>query len=203
MDAKIENPDLFPTWVYGFAGPETADLRGKAVFELYAEIGMRVVEVELGKALEFQAWKPWTHIFLPVPHVQIPDEMWDWFERSPVSLVLDCHFPLMNLTQAYVIDEPDRMFDIIEAKEIMIENVRRAHAVTVSNLDWVMDIAALNPNTFYLPDIRWEDGEDSIVSFQLKLMEAATATHRIRTSRPCQCRECLAKREAEATNPLP
>lgn len=193
MDVKIENPDLFASWIYGFAGDEVADARGRDVFLLYAELGMRTVEWKMDGSTEFtlQAWKPWTHLFVPVPHNPLPEDGWDWFAKSPISVIMDVHFPLMDLSRAFIVGgDQDDVLKLIENKEVMLESLARADAVTVSQPDWAADLAHVNPNVFYLPDVNHEDGEESLVRFQLKLMEVATLAMNSKRAKPCQCREC-------------
>lgn len=194
-DALIENPEAFPAWVFRLDATDAArELRGLRAFEMLRDMGMRVHEVPADGG-ETMIQLPWTFIYMPVP--------WDDFtqarkglDRAPCSVIMDCHFPAVDMSTAYVDGDPDGMFKMIESREVILNNLRLADAVTVPRADWAVDIAAYNATTFILPDLV-HDNERALSKWIIKLNEVAVASANSRKRRPCTCSECEEKHNAE------
>lgn len=183
----IENPELYPAWLVQVSNNEQVQqLRGLPVFEMLLDIGIRVEFLVQGEN-EIKIKKPWTYIFVPVPIVDFTDQR-KMFDQNPCSVIMDCHFPIMHLEQAWSYD-PDDMFSIIESKDIMLHNLSLADAVTVPQTAWAADLAEVNSNVFLLPDLQ-EESEEAATKFMLRLNEIAAASVTYRRARKCTCNEC-------------
>jgi hypothetical protein len=209
MQPLIENPELYPAWGYQIdseRNPEVARLRGKDAFDAMEQIGLRVEEIS-GRGGSFEIRKPWTYIFMFVnTDVDSTEELLAT-EGAPCSIIMDCHFPIMRLEHAFTKD-PDDMFKLIENRDIILGNLALADAVTVPNSDWAADLAEVNPNVYYLPDLHIESGDDDeptgreiedLNRFIVRLNEVANASAAAKKARPCRCLECVEKRANEKT----
>ena len=182
----IENPELYPVWVVQFSPSEEAEaLRGKQVFEMMQEFGFRVDILNHPAPVVIR--QPWTYLFCPVPIVDFTEHR-KALDTQPCSVIMDCHFPIMALEHAFT-PEPDGMFELIESREVMINNLSLADAVTVPHEKWAADLAEVNPHVFLLPDVD-NDSEDSYAKFMARVNEIAVMSHRTRKARKCTCDEC-------------
>jgi len=211
---KVENPEMFPAWAVQFDTYEpSAIMRGKPWAQLLAERGLRVTEIT-PEHNGFYTQQPWTYLYMPVSLVQSMVGMFESLETASCSVILDCHFPITQLDQAYTIDDPDNILTVIEHKDDIIESLKLADLVTVPHPDWAEELAEITPHVFLLPDLIVGEGfsmdEDSdyeptmedmynIVNFTTRMSEAATQSTTNKRSRPCRCPECVAKREEEVT----
>lgn len=176
---RVKNPDLFPAWVW--CKPPAAFgavwKRGGPVFDAMAGMGWRVQVVESGKRTRIEIVPPWTYIFLPVPS----EDASEWCEsltNSRCSVIMDCHFPIMNMETAIGTDQA--VIDAIDGKDTALANLALAEVATVPHPSWAADLAEVNPNVFLLPDLPDDtDGEEFIV----RLSEAATASTKVKAER--------------------
>lgn len=156
MSYKVENPKLFPAYVMVRSPDErTARLRGEIFFETVAQQGLRVQFVdgseEPGSEEMIGIMRPWTYVFMPVPFVDAGPRF-DGLEELACSVIIDVHFPIMNRGEI----RSGGRFSVEEVwarRGIMLANLARADAVTVSQPGWAADLAEVNPNVFYLPDL--------------------------------------------------
>ena len=185
----IENPELYPAWLVQFSASEEAEhLRGKQVFEMMREeVGVRVQFMGSRGGEEGLIHKPWTYFYVPVPIVDFTEQRKE-LDRAPCSVIMDCHFPIMKMENAYTA-EPDQMFELIESREVMIKNLSLADVVTVPHPAWAADLAEVNPHVFVLPDVD-NDSEELCIKFITRINEIGMMSYRNRQARKCSCDEC-------------
>lgn len=111
--------------------------------------------------------RPWTFLYVPV---QTDDaaEWLPWFQERTCSVIMDVHFPVMR--QETVLGDDATILEVLEHREQMITNLSLACAVTVSQEAWTADLAEVNPNVWFLPDIEPGD-DDSLTEFTIKFSE--------------------------------
>lgn len=130
---------------------EAVNLRGAMYFDSYDLLHPgRVTRVPAGAMAEFPIRRPWTYVYMPVPWVDVSDYL-DELGAEPCSVIMDVHFPLMDLEQAIAND--DTLMHIIDQKAIMLANLARADAITCPRGEWAADLAEINADTFVLPDL--------------------------------------------------
>lgn len=95
--------------------------------------------------------------------------------RQSSSVIVDVHFPLAR--QETVIGEDDAILQLLERREEMLQALRFACAVTVSQEAWAADLAEYHSNVWHLPDI--EDDEESLLTYIYKFSDMARATFAI------------------------
>lgn len=161
---KIGKPELFPAYVF-IAPPDEASerLRGRLFFDQMAEMGLRVTQVkgvepgdEVGDGVaSVPIVRPWTFLFMSVPSVDFTDYFGE-FAMMPCSIIMDVHFPIMDREKITVTGRGS-VEQVWADRDVMLANLAGADAVTVSHPDWAADLAEINPNVFYLPDIAVPD----------------------------------------------
>lgn len=177
---RLENPDLFPAWVFckppdGF---DAVRLRGGPVFEAMAAVGFRVQVVEPGAVRNIEIRPPWTFVYVPVP-----SEDWSGsasgLEDLRCSVIMDCHFPIMDV--GALIGADQAIIDTIDHKDTLLANLALAEVVTVPQPGWAADLAEVNPNVHVLPDLVEDDlgGQE----FIMRLGEIAQASIKVKTGR--------------------
>lgn len=211
----LENPSNFPKWVCQYPDNEQyQQLRGLPAFELLEqEVGIRVQYVIGGDPNEksqIEIVKPWTFLFMPVPITDFAESR-KRLDVTPCAVIMDCTFPIMNLENAFVIDRPDGMFDLIESREVVLNNLRLADLVTVPRPGWAFDLAAELDNVFLLPDLVLSEGDgddeltdrdmEALNKFLGRLSEAGAQAAANRGKRPCTCDECAKKRLHQLADP--
>ena len=184
--ARLENPDQVPAWVY-MEPPDqfnAVQLRGAAFFDQMAAYGVRVQRIPGVAAgspgsdhadVEFQIFRPWTHIFVNVRGGDLApflDSLPPW-----CSMIMDCHFPIMDMEAA--IGSNEQLIGVIDHKDELLANLALADAVTVSQKHWAADLAEINPNVFYLPDLQGPLTD----AWALKMVEIATSAVAMRNKR--------------------
>lgn len=183
---RFENPELFPAWIFAKPpdGYDAVNLRGGPVFEVMAEMGLRVQVIEAGAGdVRVEFLRPWTYVYLPVP----ADDCQPWVEGLPSysSVIMDCHFPIMNMETAIGTDRT--LIDVIDNKDTLLANLAAADVVTVPKETWAADLSEVNPNVFLLPDLRESDQDPS--GFIMRLSEIAQASIRVKQARLVARRE--------------
>ncbi len=174
---RLENPELFPAWV--FVQPPAAfdaiNLRGGLAFEAIAAAGFRVQVVPAGASERVGFYPPWTYLYLPVP----AEDCRGWVEGLPYhcSVIMDCHFPIMDMETAMGSDQA--LIDVIDNKDTLLANLACADVVTVPKESWAADLAEVNPNVFLLPDM--EPGSEQ--AFIMRLAEVAAASVQVKAAR--------------------
>lgn len=155
---KIENPDIFPAYIYVSSPDERARrLRGQAAFEGLAELGLRVEEIrtvpspDQAAMVEIRIRRPWTFVFLPVAPVDFSPYA-EAFHDKPCSIIMDCHFPITRMEYA-IAEDSEQLAAMWAAQPVMLANLRLADAVTVPQPDWAADLAGEVPNVYVLPDL--------------------------------------------------
>lgn len=174
---QVENPSLFPAYV--IVGPPPNDinieeLRGGPWFDLMASMGLRVDRINNGNNLKLTPQLPWTYVFMAVPEANIVEAIRTITSTAPVSIVLDCYFPIFDM--ANVVASADTLQVIGDAREDMIANLRAACAVTTPRQEWAADMAEAGINTWLLPDINPHD-ESTVASFGVRFAEVMAATY--------------------------
>lgn len=177
---RFENPELFPAWIFAKppAGYDAVNLRGGPVFEVMAEMGLRVQVIEAGAGdVRVEFHRPWTYVYLPVPSADCSA----WVEGLPSysSVIMDCHFPIMNMETAIGADQT--LIDLIDNKDTLLANLAVADVVTVPKEEWAADLAEVNRNVFLLPDLKESDQDPSV--FIMRLSEIAQASAKAKQSR--------------------
>lgn len=188
MLPRVENPDALNAWVVieppkGF---DAANLRGGPLFDALKMMGLRVQLIPghdgtkgPGPSAEIEIHRPWTHIFMPVG----PADFALLYERLPwyCSVIMDCHFPIMN--PEMMIGSDEALAGVMAHRDQMIANLALAEAVTVPHPHWAANLAALNPNTFYLPDFKGDGGEFVVKLGEISNTAVATKMARLRLRR--------------------
>lgn len=181
---RVENPDALTAWVViepPDGGFDAVNARGGPLFETLKMMGLRVQLIAghdatkgPGPSAEIEIHRPWTQIFMPVGH----NDFAPIYERLPwwCSVIMDCHFPIMN--PEMMIGSEEAMAGVMAHRDQMIANLALAEAVTVPHPRWAANLAALNPNTFYLPDFKGDGGD-----FVVKLGEIANTAATIKLAR--------------------
>lgn len=193
---KIENPDLFPSYVYVSSPDEHAyRVRGQLFFDNLAKLGLHVDQVRGTAAAELGSWtlkirRPCTILFYPVPHEDFGPQA-KMLSRHPVAVIMDCHFPIMDLT--HVIADEATLTLLEQTRPVMLANLAMADAVTVPHPAWAAELAEVNSNVYVLPDLvasdvfysddddidvpedEWLAGEQSLSEFMLRFQEIAMA----------------------------
>lgn len=188
----VEDPDAFPSWVYQYtSNPEyehVNNLRGVPVFKVMEESGFHVTGWPMEEPFTVPFRGVWTYIFLMAPPYDDLSEIYDRWECRNVSLIIDCHFPIMDMTRTIAPDDAEYM-RLHEHREVMLKNLRLAEAITTPQAKWAADLAQVNPNVFILPDLELDDADPDTVTgekmmrFQLKFAQASNASMREHTQR--------------------
>jgi hypothetical protein len=177
---KIENPERFPAYIYsGYPDTDpynTEVKRGGPYFEMLQHVGFRVTRLTPGVEASITLALPWTFLFIPVPATDSVAALED-LTRNRCTVILDCHFPIMQLEKVMVPND-EVMFSVIENRDVMLANLATACAVTVPQKEWAADLAEVNPRVWYLPDLDDED-ETSLTNFATRFMEIAVATQQL------------------------
>jgi len=201
---KFERPELMPAWVWCEppADFDAIRLRGELYFAGLEETGIRVQRVKAGTAYNAAVYQPWTFMFMMLPWDDFADHA-EWFATRNASLIMDCHFPIMNMETAVGSDQT--LVDIIDRKDTLLANLALADAVTCPRPEWAADLAEVNPNVFVLPDIEapawmyddsdsdeepsdaevdeYESAMASAQRFGMRMMEIAQASIRVKQER--------------------
>lgn len=184
-DYRVENPSLFPAWVW-MRPPDAYDAPRKRGGPLFAEmdrLGFRVQVIPQTTAVHNVAiWRPWTYIVCSLPSGDFTETA-ESVDDAPCSVIMDCHFPIMNMEQA--IGDDEQLIHIIDNKESLLANLALADAVTVPQAGWAADLAAVNPNVFLLPDYT----DATADRFGVRLAEVAQASANIKKARQAARRE--------------
>lgn len=176
---QLENPEAFPAYVFSpSATPEAAWLRGGPVFEAMAEMGFRVQILDPHCAVEVAIHRPWTFLFMHVPAADWAPTMESLADR-PCSVIMDCHFPIMNMGDATGTDEV--LIATIDNKDTLLANLALAEVVTVPHPNWAADLAEINPNVFLLPDL--EETEHGVGQFMARMATAAQLSGQVKSDR--------------------
>lgn len=172
---KIENPDAWPAYVYIEPMDGIFDAirkRGADYFDFLAEAGFNVTRLSAeNEDRKLTIRPPWTLVYLPLERTT-PDTI-SAFSKGLCSVIVDVHFPVVH-QETVLTENDDALLDLLERREEMLETLRRACAVTVSQEEWAADIAEFNSNVWYLPDIK--DDEESIITFTYKFSDMVRAT---------------------------
>lgn len=181
---RVENPERFPAWVW-LRPPDAYDAprkRGGPVFEEMARLGFRVTVFDQGAEVRVPINRPWTYIVCSVPG----GDCGPWVESvadDPCSVIMDCHFPIMNMEIAIGADT--EIMAVIDNKETILANLALADAVTVPQPGWAADLAAINPNVYLLPNFEEHRADE----FGLRLAEIALASASVKQARQAARRE--------------
>lgn len=188
----VEDPDAFPSWVYQYTStPEyefVNNLRGVPMFKMMEEVGFHVTGWDMeSPSFEIQFRGAWTHVFLMAPPYDDLTKVQQGWECRNASIIIDCHFPIVDMTH---VAAPDADFmRIIEHRDVMLNNLRLAEAVTTPRAEWAADLAQFNPNVFILPDLDLHDGDsdrvagEKLIRFQVRFASAANAALKEHTAR--------------------
>ncbi len=178
---RFENPEAFPAWVYIRPPGEAAVLRGGPVFDVMADMGLRVQRLEQQGDDEVVqvvfGYRPWTFVFCTVPYAPWPAEV---LANEYCSVIMDCHFPIMDMGQ--VTGDDGTIIEIIDRKDDLLANLALAEVVTVPHPTWAADLAEVNPNVFVLPDLH-EDEDRGGVRFISRLSAAASLSGQVKQAR--------------------
>lgn len=203
---RFERPDLLPAWVWVEPPPDfdAIRLRGQLFFEGLEESGIRVERIKPGGKYKPTAWQPWTYVFMMLPWADFAPYA-EWFLARPMSIIMDVHFPIMNMEKA--IGSSQVLIDIIDRKDVLLANLAMADAVTVSRPEWAADLAEINPNVYCLPDLEapawmyhdsdddsdeepseaevaeYEAGMRNAQQFGMRMVEIAQASVRVKQER--------------------
>lgn len=176
---KVENPFDFPGYVY-IEPPDAFDAvwkRGGPWFDMLADFGYNVGRYAEGIGMAVQMYRPWTIFYQNVPHLDSREQTARL--KKGACVIMDCHFPVMRLDRTiFEGDETEQYMNLVEARSIMLANLRTACAVTVPNEDWAADLAEEVPNVYYLPDIN-EPGDVSIFGTKFMGMCASLTNGRV------------------------
>jgi hypothetical protein len=207
VEQLIDNPELYPKWVYQIGSEvdlDIARLRGKSAFEAMAQVGMRVHEIVSSGS--FEVVRPWTYLFTFAQVDVDVASMLAPLKETCCSVIMDCHFPVMRLDRAFT-KNPDDMFKLIENRDLVLANLALADAVTVPDPAWAAELAEVNPNVFYLPNLHVEDEENpterdvsEINRFIVRLGEIAGASAAVKRTKYCRCPRCVELRDEKTTH---
>lgn len=188
---KIDNPSLYPAWVY-LEPPENFDapkLRGGPCFDVLEEVGIRVQRIKPSPAdadvvqmHRVAIYLPWTFLFMPVLVGDMSSTLDMLSEIRGCSVIMDCHFPVMSPNDLV---GPDS--DLVrDNRDTILNNLSLADAVTVSQPQWAADLVGEVPNVYYLPDftvkrrwLPWRKASETGRAFNAffpKLMDVALAS---------------------------
>ncbi len=176
---RLDDPEAFPAYVFSpSASTEAAWLRGGPVFEAMAEMGFRVQVLEQQDAVEVTIHRPWTFLFMHVPSADWAPVMESLADR-PCSVIMDCHFPIMNMGDATGSDES--LIATIDTMDTLLANLALAEVVTVPHPDWAADLAEVNQNVFLLPDL--EETGHGVQLFMSRIAAAANMSGQVKQAR--------------------
>src|SRR5262245_53085616 len=172
--ARLENPDIIPGFIYVEPPRKFGAVkkRGGPFFDQLADLGYNVARIPaepLGEPKRIPIFRPWTFLYMPVP----VDDTTAWFADLPrerCSVILDCHFPIMNLE--YAIADEATLAMVAERRPQILANLAAADAVTVPRGEWAAPITEVNPSVWLLPDI---NRATDVVAFTLRFNEICAA----------------------------
>lgn len=172
---KIGNPDLYPTFIYVSPGELwDADIkRGSEFFVSLEDMGLHVHLIDPDDGgFSTELFGPnWTIVFMRVPDIPFKDAI-STITQHRASIIFDCFFPIMAMeNMVYVDSEHEKQ--VIANRDVMLENLKAACAVTTPHPEWSAALAEVNQNVWTLPDC---NSDEDLIQFGITFQEMVGVT---------------------------
>lgn len=181
--------------------------RGGPFFDSLTDIGFEVLRLQNGSTETIAFRKPWTFVYGPVPDTDITEWIAEATKAIPwSSVILDVCFPVMQ--PELIGGDPESVQRVLDHRDVILENIKAACAVTTPHKDWAAALAEVNPRTWWVPDILFDPNTDipegdldnatideleeraeTLTTFGIRFSEMLQATYTVCSAKDAPCEE--------------